>query len=164
MSPNRRPPCPRSEQSEAEANLRNSLLYAQSDGIPSVTFKRSLLLAKLRRVCLMLQVTIGILQTPAHQLFAVQCLEAYLGALRRLPQAGFDFDIEEPTGDHNRIRVTKLDDGPPVAEMEMVRQVRLKRIVVSGPEIDIQMTGVNDGAAYAVNLQETVEDRSSREG
>lgn len=147
-----------------EANLRNRLLYAKSDGIPSATFNRSLLLAKLRRVCLMLQVTIGILQTPAHQLFAVQCLEAYLGALRRLPETGFDFDIEEPKGDHNRILVTKLDDAPPVAEAEIVRQVRLDRIVVSGPDIDIHMTGVNDGAAYAVNLRGTVEDRKPREG
>lgn len=137
-----------------EANVRNLLLYAQPNGMPSVMFPRSLILGKLARVCAILQVTIGILQTPIHQLFAVQCLEAYLGAVRRLPEQGFDFEPEEPVGDRNRILVTKIDDGPPVAEIEMVRQVRLDRIIVTDCEVDFRMTGLNDGVDYRVSFHE----------
>lgn len=138
-----------------EANLRNRLLYAQPGGLPKVTFPKDQILKKLNRVCAVMQVVIGILQTPKHQLFAVQCVEAYLAALHKMPDEPFHFDDKErPKGDHDRIIVNRIGDGPPVAEMELTREVRLDRIVVGADRIDFHMTGVNDGADYRVNLRE----------
>ena len=124
--------------------------------VPSVTFPRALLLTKLRRVCVLMQITIGVLQTPKQQSFAIQCLEAYLGALRKLPEQGYTFDDEElpEDGDHTHYRVSKLDDGPPVAQIEITRQVRLDRIVVTDREVHLNMTGQNDGEPYCLTITE----------
>lgn len=73
------------------ARLRNKLLYASDGGYPTVTFRDELILERRRRVTVIMALTIAILQTPSHQLFAVQCLEAFLRALRKLTGEGFDF-------------------------------------------------------------------------
>lgn len=135
-----------------EANLRNRLLYAQDGGIPSVTFARTMILKKLHRVCVILQIVIGILQTPTRQLFAVQCLEAYLAALSKIPPDGFDFDIEEPCGDHDRIVISKLDDQPIAAELEFTRQVELESVMVTDTDVVLSMVGTNDGVAYVTTF------------
>jgi hypothetical protein len=75
----------------AEANLRNRLLYASDEGIPSVEFADAMLLDRLGRVYALNILTIMILQTSQHQLFAVQCLHAFLIALGRLEKSDFDF-------------------------------------------------------------------------
>lgn len=139
-----------------EANLRNKLLYAQDTGIPSVDYRLPLLLAKTARACVMLQVTIGILQTPMHQLFASQCLQAYLAAVRKLPRSGFVFEGDEADAiaDQTKILVTKLNDAPPAAEVEITRAVRLDSIVVTADGVDINMTGLNDDVPYGVQFRE----------
>jgi len=98
---------------EAEANQRNRLLYATDTGIPQVSFEEGFLLERLRRVTVLLTLTIAIQQTPQHQLFAVQCVEAFLRALERMAGDGYDFGslIQEPT---SGIVVRKAHDKEPV--------------------------------------------------
>lgn len=64
-----------------EANLRNRLLYASDQGIPSVKFNDSVILRRRDRVYRLALLTIAILQTRQHQLFAVQCLQAFMAVL-----------------------------------------------------------------------------------
>jgi hypothetical protein len=73
------------------ANIRNRILYADDGGYPTVTFRDELIIERRRRVTVIMALTIAILQTPSHQLFAVQCLEAFLRVLRKLTGDGFNF-------------------------------------------------------------------------
>lgn len=70
-----------------ESNIRNLILYASDSGIPSVEFKHELILERLRRVHVINCITIAVLQTPDHQLFVSQCLEALLRALTKIQEA-----------------------------------------------------------------------------
>lgn len=69
-----------------EANLRNRLLYATDQGIAEVRFNDSVILRKRDRVYRLALLTIGILQTKQHQLFAVQCLQAYCAVIGQIVQ------------------------------------------------------------------------------
>ncbi len=69
---------------QAEANQRNRLLYASQDGIPHVEFHDDMLRSRANRVCVLLMLAIIVAQTPQHQIFVVQCLEAMLVALERI--------------------------------------------------------------------------------
>ncbi|MGF9566641.1 hypothetical protein AAIH70_24320 [Neorhizobium sp. BT27B] len=69
-----------------EANLRNRLLYATDQGIPEVRFNDSVILKKRDRVYRLALLTIGVLQTKQHQLFAVQCLQAYCAVIGQIVQ------------------------------------------------------------------------------
>lgn len=77
---------------EKEANIRNRLLYANDDGIPTVQIPRSLILERRRRVTVLLHAAIGISQTEVHQLFAVQCLQVFLKQMNMLKEMNFDFN------------------------------------------------------------------------
>ena len=94
----------------AEANMRNQLLYANDEGIPQVQLGDGFIPRRAKRVQAILLVTIGILQTPMIQPFAVQGLEAMLNAFERSETSEFDYpdgaDIpttvkveQTPTGD-----------------------------------------------------------------
>lgn len=137
-----------------EANLRNVLLYAQESGIPKAEFDRALLLHRMMRVCVILQVTIAILQTSTLQTFVIQCVEAYLAALKKVSDQGYNFAGEEQLGDQLRYIVKKLDGGPAVAEVEMTREVRLDSITLTADTVGFNMTGLNDGRAYGVEFRE----------
>lgn len=76
----------------AEANLRNELLYATDEGIAVVVDVDTALIARRRPVFILLVLTIMILQTSVHQLFAVQVLRSYLRALKALPDDTFDYE------------------------------------------------------------------------
>lgn len=96
-----------------EANRRNRLLYATDTGIPAATFTEGFLLERLRRVATLLTLTIAIQQTPAHQLFAVQCLKAFLRTLLKMD--GEPFDFGNPESASLGILIDKKRDGEPVA-------------------------------------------------
>jgi hypothetical protein len=84
---------------KAEANNRNRLLYAGDTGIPKVEFGDGFLHERLRRVTVLLVLTIAIQQTNMHQLFAVQCLHAFLLALEKIDAAEIEFaEAETPNG------------------------------------------------------------------
>ncbi|ANL74071.1 hypothetical protein AMC83_CH04154 [Rhizobium phaseoli] len=70
-----------------ETNLRNRLLYATDEGYPTVTFQDEALLRRRDRVNRLCLLTIGILQTKQHQLFAAQCLQAFLLMLGKIENA-----------------------------------------------------------------------------
>lgn len=76
---------------EREANTRNRLLYADDQGYPTVTFYDDLLVERARRVGILILLTIIVMQTPEHQLFVTQCLEALLRALASLGDTQFDY-------------------------------------------------------------------------
>lgn len=82
-----------------EANQRNLLLYASDHGIPHVSFSDDMLIERGRRVSVLLTIMIAIAQTPVHQIFVVQCLEAILRALKRIEGGLFDYDaLKRPFG------------------------------------------------------------------
>ena len=94
---------------KAEANSRNQLLYASDQGMPSVQFEDAYLLGRRQRVVVLVVLTIAIMQTAAHQLFLVQCLNALLRAVQR-----FDGDLVElPKIDNRapRLEMTEQEDG-----------------------------------------------------
>jgi hypothetical protein len=93
----------------SEANLRNVLLYASDQGIPSVAFEDSLLLGRRQRVTVMLVLTIAILQTKKHQLFLVQCLDALLRSVQRFDGDPADIPSLDVTGE--RIELAEQLDG-----------------------------------------------------
>lgn len=113
------------------ANLRNKILYANEDGCPEINFSDELLFDYRRRITILLGLTMAVLQTPSHQLFVVQCLEAFLRALRKLDGDGFTFPSEnngpfvqiedlpgrEPImrrGYRDNVTVTVSDEWPPM--------------------------------------------------
>jgi hypothetical protein len=96
-----------------EANRRKQLLHATDTGIPGVTFTKGFLLERLRRMAVLLTLTVAIQPTPTHQLFAVQCLKAFLRALRKMDGEPFDFGEVEPA--NLGIVLHKEPDGEPVA-------------------------------------------------
>jgi len=98
-----------------EANLRNRLLYAEDGGYPTVSFPDATLLERLRRVTRALGLTIA-LQSPQQQLFAVQCLEAFLRALRKMNGNGYDFAATVPTKGA-LLTLIEIGDGKPSAEI-----------------------------------------------
>lgn len=61
-----------------EANFRNRILYAASDGIPSIEFADGFIPSRRDRVFGMLTLYLLIDQYPEHQLFVVQCLQGFL--------------------------------------------------------------------------------------
>jgi hypothetical protein len=94
---------------KAEGNLRNRVLYASEDGIPRAEFADDLILARRRRVCALVFVVIGIMQTDEHQHFLVQCLDIlvrivakYRGEMPSLPT----LEVGQP-----RIVITDQPDG-----------------------------------------------------
>ena len=94
---------------KAEANNRNQLIYASDQGMPSVQFEDAYLLGRRQRVVVLVVLSIAIMQTTAHQLFLVQCLNALLRALQR-----FDGDLVEiPKIDPRapRLEMTEQEDG-----------------------------------------------------
>lgn len=80
------------------ANLRNRLLYASDRGIPEVEFPDAALLQYRDRIYRLCLLTIGILQTKQHQLFAAQNLEAFLSVLGQTIEAGIDYSQAAPDG------------------------------------------------------------------
>tara|TARA_R110000868_G_scaffold48474_1_gene157373 strand:+ start:426 stop:1193 length:768 start_codon:yes stop_codon:yes gene_type:complete len=68
---------------EAEANMRNKLLYASEGGIPSAEFKEVFLEGRLKRVTVLMSIALIIMQTSQKQLFIQQCLNDYIEALRQ---------------------------------------------------------------------------------
>jgi hypothetical protein len=78
-----------------KANLRNRLLYASDDGIPTVEFPDETLIRYRDRIYRLCLLTIGILQTKQHQLFAVQNLEAFLTALGHIVESEMDYDLRD---------------------------------------------------------------------
>lgn len=89
---------------EGEANLRNRLLYADDAGYPTVEFPDNTILERRDRVYRLTLLTIAILQTSEHQLFAAQCLEVFLAVLGKVVPNGLDFDTAAPpTGLHMSI-------------------------------------------------------------
>jgi hypothetical protein len=75
-----------------EANLRNRILYATEEGVPSITLEGGAISTRLATVHRLNMLTIIILQTDQHQLFAVQCLEALLKAIGALGDLQYDYD------------------------------------------------------------------------
>lgn len=80
---------------ERQANIRNEVLYASEKGIPGAVFQDSLILDKRSRVMAILTLTISVMQTPKHQFFIVQCLEALLKAIQGFESAVYDYPSME---------------------------------------------------------------------
>lgn len=95
----------------AEANLRNRILYSSHEGIPAVTFADDLLRTRLDHVTWVLVVTIGIVQTPEHQLFVVQGLEALLRALEQFEGEGYSFPAHGPPTSGPYLSLVEQSDG-----------------------------------------------------
>jgi hypothetical protein len=93
---------------DAQANVRNQILYASHEGIPGVEFADTLLINRCKRVSAILVVTIGILQTRERQSFAIQGLEALLRVLDRLKGEGYDFSQHDLPNDG---AIVSLKDG-----------------------------------------------------
>lgn len=95
----------------AEANLRNLLLYASDNGFTVVERPDEFLIRRRRPVMLLLTLTVAILQTPKHQLLAVQVVEGYLRAIGKIPSDLFDYDAAVEVGSDFTIEVVKVAGG-----------------------------------------------------
>lgn len=105
-----------------EANLRNRILYAADNGIPAVQNVDQELLARRKRVLLLVGLTIIILQTKSHQLFAVQALQAYATIVGRSDVVPFDFDAAAGEPAELLFDVVRAHGGEPTAKI--VRRFR----------------------------------------
>lgn len=115
---------------EAEANLRNKLLYASDIGWTVVENVDAGLVERRRRVLVLIGLTIAIMQTSTHQLLAVQALQAYLGALDKLPKDPVDFDSAQgPEPDRQLLITRKLGEGP-------VAELRIRETSQPSPELN----------------------------
>jgi hypothetical protein len=102
-----------------EANLRNQLLYASHEGIPSVEFPDGTLLDRRMRVTVMVSLTVAIMQTKMHQQFVVQCLDALLRAVQR-----FDGELPAfPPVDPRRERIELVEQLDGSRKLSLVRPV-----------------------------------------
>lgn len=108
---------------KAEANKRNRLLYASDQGIPSVMFADSYLIAYRKRVIVLLILTIAILQTAKHQLFLVQCLDALLRAVQRFE--GDPLELTRVNQNVPRLELKEQADGS--MKLSYVRPIRMLR-------------------------------------
>jgi hypothetical protein len=63
------------------ANIRNQIIYSSDEGIPSVKIEDEAILTRLSRVTTIHVLTIMIMQTTDHQLFAQQCLDGFIKML-----------------------------------------------------------------------------------
>lgn len=99
---------------EAEANLRNLLLYARSEGLPHATFEDAALLEKARRVSVLVTLAIMVMQTTQHQLFVVQCLEALLRAIGKIEEELIDYEAAVAPANLPLLAINRLDGGPAI--------------------------------------------------
>lgn len=104
------------------ANLRNRVLYAQDNGIPSASDPRQFILTRRRRVAALLFLTIAVLQADKPQPLGVQALQALLKLLRNIDAGGFDFEAIDAGQDFQII--TKLDPVAGRHTTELVPQTR----------------------------------------
>jgi len=98
------------------ANFRNQLLYASDQGRAVVEDPHPFILNRVPRVFTLLALTIIIMQTKDHQLFAQQALQAFLAALRLTTADSFDYSAEEVRRDL-RIEVEKAFGEAPVVTL-----------------------------------------------
>jgi hypothetical protein len=101
---------------KAEANVRNRILYASDAGIPTVVVGDGFYRERLRRVCLLLLLTIAVQQTNMQQLFAAQCLRAFLLALEKIDPSEIEFPGTE-TSNGPFISVIHDGEGDPQARI-----------------------------------------------
>ena len=104
------------------ANLRNQVLYAAENGIPSSSDPTALILERCRRVQVLLLVTVAVLQADAPQPLAAQALRSFLKVMRNSDEAGFNFDTAETPADF-RIE-TQLDPVGGKHRTQFIRDVR----------------------------------------
>jgi hypothetical protein len=97
---------------EKRANERNMLLYASDQGIPAATLTDAALSERARRVSVLIFVTIMIMQTKDKQLFAVQCLEGLLRALKKFDGLTFDYSEAKIAEDRPLLTVTRVGKAP----------------------------------------------------
>ena len=104
-----------------ESNLRNRIIYSSNEGVPAIRFSDSIIISRLKRVTVLLIITIEILQTRYHQLFVIQAIEALLHAMKSFKGAGYDFPANRPPSDRTYIRITEhLND---IMKIEIIRPI-----------------------------------------
>lgn len=111
---------------KTQANLRNQVLYASDNGIPSVTLGDGALVERAKRVCVLLCISIIILQTDQKQLFAIQCLEGFLKAINAQKDALYDYPDLSGDGDERLIMID--NSGPGRAKVTVRRPVDVRGI------------------------------------
>jgi hypothetical protein len=103
---------------EDAANLRNRLLYANGRGSPKADYNDLFLFERLRRVVILATLTIIIQQTDSHQLFAAQCLRAFLLALKRIETTDFLMEVPPIPEARSKFVVDMTDKVNPKAYVE----------------------------------------------
>ena len=124
---------------KTEANFRNRLLYAADSGIPIVQNVDPELIARRKRILLLVGLTVVILQTKAHQLFAVQAVQAYLTALGKSVPESFDFDAAVGEPPEILFNVTKEHGGQPIARV--IRRFRPANFAAVNLSVSISVRG-----------------------
>ena len=113
----------------SEGNLRNQLIYASDQGIASIAFEDGFLLERRRRVTAMSILAIAIMQTPTHQLFLVQCLDALLRAVQRFDGNPLDMPELDPALEH--LELAEQPDG--TMKLSLIRPVKTLSFRYSSP-------------------------------
>jgi len=108
-----------------QANTRNLLLYAADDGIPEVSFDDDMLRERARRVCVLVILAIIVVQTPTHQLFVTQCLEALLRAMEVANEGLIDLAELDTPPERPLVRIERIGTGPGRISVRRQIDVRL---------------------------------------
>lgn len=108
-----------------EANLRNKLLYASDTGIPSVSFADAMIVERARRACVLLVLTVIVLQAPECQLFVLQCLEGLLRALKMIGDTAFSYEGADPPRDRRQLKIERIVGQPTRIAMTRPTNVRI---------------------------------------
>lgn len=99
----------------AEANLRNRILYAADNGIPKFEIKDEFIIDRKNRVLTILTIALMIEQSDTHQSFVVQCLNTLFKVLPRMENVAADDPVTPP---------------PKPVRLEIERSASTKRIDV----------------------------------
>ena len=98
------------------ANLRNVVLYAGPQGVPSVRFEDNEILKRLEYVKWIMVATIGILQTKTIQYLVVQALETLLLTLNRFDGNFYSFPADGPPQERH-LSIVQQPDGSVVTRV-----------------------------------------------
>ena len=107
-----------------EANLRNQLLYADNSGYPLAVVPDEFIKERLRRVSVLLILTIAVLQTSELQLLAVQVVESLARVLTRFEGPSYEYGGYTVPADF-RIEVRRSADGEMKARIQRPSNLRL---------------------------------------
>ena len=129
-----------------DANLRNRILYASSEGVPVIErLDDALILQRLHHVVVLLTLVVIVEQTKQHQAFVTQCIEALVQVHKRSGWTPFDLSSVEQSAVLPTIIVSRTGSKSEVSVVSTftidnaARLLVVQKVVVSAAAINFRM-------------------------